>query len=344
MEEIRLTSFSSYGGCGAKLPAEYLDIVMHRLKKDSKDDILDLETMEDASVLEINDDLNILHTIDYFTPIVDDPYVFGQIVATNALNDIYAMGGIPTTALNLVEFPLDCLDLEVLAQIMKGGQDKTAEAGAKITGGHTLRGSGLKYGMAVLGMVKPEDMCRNSNAKVGDTLILTKPLGVGVIATALKRGVSTNEGVEKACKYMTQLNKESSEAMKEVGANACTDITGFGLVGHALEMARGSGVGINIDSAVVPCIEEAIELVENHPIDESICTNKNYFSRDVVLKGLPSKVTTDLLFSAETAGGLLISISSNKADALLDGMKNRGVGATPIGEVIEDTKSKINIS
>ncbi len=340
MEEIRLTSFSSYGGCGAKLPAEHLDALLSAIcggKTEGSTGSTGLETLDDAAIYKIGG-MTLLLTADFFTPIVDDPYTFGQIVAANAMNDIYAMGGTPLTILNLMEFPADQLNAEILTKIVKGGQDKALEAGARIVGGHTLRGSELKYGMAVLGSVESKDLCRNCTARAGDRLILTKPLGVGIIATAIKQGLASQKAIKTACRYMTQLNDKACSIMRETGVNACTDITGFGFIGHSLEMARGSSVGMKIEVDAIPYLKEAAELAEEMRIT---CLNRDYFSRHVDLLKKPSKIMLDLLYDPQTSGGLLISVSSKKADVLLNKMREQGVEAELIGNVVESPKGRL---
>jgi len=340
MDDIRLTSFSPFGGCGAKLPAGYLEMALHGLSNE-KGATRELKDLDDAAVYKLDDKSSLLYTVDYFTPVVDDPYTFGQIVATNAMNDIYAMGGQPLIALNIVEFPIDCLDADVLAKILKGGQDKVSEAGAEVVGGHTLKGSELKYGMAVLGKVENARLCRNSTAKLGDKLVLTKPLGVGIITTAIKRGIYDEKALKKACMHMTALNDRSAKAMCDIGANACTDITGFGLIGHALGMAKASGVGLRIDTNSVPRIPEAMKLIEGGVATSAACANRSFFSRDVLSSKGVSEAMLDLLYDPQTAGGLLISVSREKTDTLVKALKKQGVEAAIIGEVAGGHKGKI---
>jgi len=341
MEKIGLTHFSSFGGCGAKLPSEYLKVILESLKGETGEHVTGIESLDDAALYKITDDLSLLHTIDFFTPIVDDPYTFGQIAATNAINDIYAMGGEPIMALNLVEFPVECLGVDVLNEILRGGKDKIVEAGAIIGGGHTLRGSDLKYGLAVLGKVEPRNVCRNSTAKPGDKLILTKPLGVGIITTAIKKGLKDKNAIKKACEVMTMLNDKPAKLMKEVSANACTDITGFGLVGHALEMAKGSKLGINININSVPYLEEAAKLAEEGIASSAMCTNRKCFTEEVIQNSKFSETLLDILYDPQTAGGLLISLPGEKSDLLIQKLKENGVPAEIIGEVVKERVGKV---
>jgi len=341
MDDIRLTSFSPFGGCGAKLPAEYLEAVLRGFKDEKGDKLLvGIETLDDATVYKLGNKL-VLFTIDFFTPVVDDPYVFGQIAAANAINDIYAKGGVPLMALNLAEFPVDYLDIGVLDKILKGGKDKINEAGAIIAGGHTLKGSELKYGMAVMGVVKPNRLLRNSTAKPGDKLILTRPLGVGIISTAIKRGIADNAVIKKACGYMTALNDKSSDIMGEIGANACTDVTGFGLIGHALGMAKGSSVGIKIHTDSVPYIEEAIEFAKKGVSTNAACTNRSYFSGRVSLEKEVCSPMLDLLYDPQTTGGLLISVPTEKAGRMICEMQKQKIDAVLIGEVMKNQEGRI---
>ena len=203
--------------------------------------IVGMERAEDAGVYKLSDDLAIIQTVDFFTPIVDDPYMFGQIAAANALSDVYAMGGKPLTAMNIVCFPIKTMDISILREILKGGLDKMKEAGVTLVGGHSVEDSELKYGLSVTGTIHPLKVLTNVGAKVGDRLILTKPLGTGIINTAIKGGMATEDSIEMVTRYMASLNKKASEVMQEIGANACTDVTGFGLLGHAFEMIEGTG-------------------------------------------------------------------------------------------------------
>lgn len=341
MDEIRLTSFSQFGGCGAKLSAEHLNAILDSLSRSKKDEILKLEEMDDAAIYKISDDLTLVFSVDFFTPIVDDPYVFGQIAAANSLNDIYAMGGTPLMALNIVEFPMDDIDVHVLNRILEGGRDKAAEAGAMVVGGHTLKGMGVKYGLVVLGKVGKGNLRKRSDAKVGDKLVLTKPLGVGIIATAIKMGIADKGSVDAACKIMSELNDKSSSIMNAVGANACTDITGFGLMGHAIGMAKGSKVGIRLFADSIPYIKEALELANKGITPSAMCTNRNYFSKDVIPSGKVQKNILEIMYDPQTAGGLLISAPPKKAKRMISEMRKQGIEATIIGEVINTHIGKI---
>ncbi len=301
-----------------------------------------MEQAEDAGVYKLRDDLAIVQTVDFFTPIVDDPYEFGRIAAANSLSDVYAMGGRPLTALNIVCFPRNAMDISVLREVLRGGLDKMHEAGVILVGGHTVEDPELKYGISVTGTVHPDKVIHNHGAKAGDRLILTKPLGTGIISTAIKGGSASGEAIEKIVDSMTALNRKASELMQEAGTNACTDITGFGLLGHACEMIQDSDVGMIIDSAAVPFFPEAKELAEEGMIPGGLHRNRD-FRKDMV--DIDSKVPQylqDILFDPQTSGGLLIAVPEKKAPKLLEKLHKEGVNdAAIIGEVAADNKGRI---
>jgi len=276
-----------------------------------------MASLDDAGVYKITDDLAIIQTIDFFTPIVDDPYAFGQIAATNALSDVYAMGGRPLTAMNVVCFPAKSLDISVLKNILRGGLDKMSEAGVVLVGGHSIDDAELKYGLSVTGTVHPKRIVTNSGARAGDKLLLTKPLGLGIITTALKAGQVSEETAAKVTDCMATLNNKASELMQEIGVHACTDITGFGLLGHTCQLAEESQVGIKIHSASVPFFTEAEELAKMGFYPGGSHRNKEFYSRMVeIAPPVPSHVQ-DILFDAQTSGGLLISLAPKAAESLL---------------------------
>lgn len=292
-----------------------------------------MENSDDAGVYRISEGSAIVNTLDFFPPIVDDPYDFGQIAAANALSDVYAMGGIPRLAMNIVCFPKE-LDVEILNEILKGGLDKVSEAGALLLGGHSVEDSEIKYGMSVTGFVDPKDVKANSGAKAGDVLILTKPIGVGVVTSAVKAGKLGYAEAYEALSSMKTLNKASSRVMVEAGASACTDVTGFGLIGHAMEMAKASGVNIVIDSASVKVFPEALTLVKKRSCrPRSIAGVRDFLSGDVV-KGNIDEPLEMLMYDPQTSGGLLISIAEEKATALLSRLRNEGVDAFTAGKVV----------
>lgn len=303
----------------------------------SKDDnlIVGLETSDDAAVYKINDDLALIQTLDFFTPVVDDPYTFGQIAATNSLSDIYAMGGEPKLAMNIVCFP-DCLSPSVLTEILKGGYDKVVEAGALLVGGHSVVDEEPKYGLSVSGFVHPNKVYTNSNAKIGDILIITKQLGLGIINTAIKGQIVDSESYDEAVLVMTTLNKYGKQAIDKVGgANSVTDITGFGLLGHALEMAIGSEVTIKINSGSIPLVNNALEYASMGLVPAGSYDNRKYIGDRVkFLRKIPQAME-DILFDPQTSGGLLISIPKENGILILEELKNSPTKYAIIGEVVE---------
>lgn len=303
-----------------------------------------METSDDAGVYRISPDTALVQTVDFFTPVVDDPFVFGQAAAVNSLSDVYAMGGKPLTALNLVCFPKDKMDGSVLEGILKGGADKMKEAGVVLVGGHSVVDPELKYGLAVTGIVHPEKVVRNVGAKSGDVLILTKPLGVGILTTAVKFKKISNEGLEQVCKVMLELNRAASEAMMEVGVHACTDITGFGLLGHLSEMARGSGVTVEIQASSVPVLEEARKLIKKKIFPGGLTKNKNFYGQYVtVSKDVPPDLL-EILYDPQTSGGLLIAVPEEKSRLLLSLLHERGLKiSSVIGKVVGTSSGEIGI-
>ena len=290
----------------------------------------------------LSEDLAIVQTVDFFTPIVDDPYTFGQIAAANALSDVYAMGGKPITAMNIVCFPSKTLDISILRDILRGGLEKLREAGVVLVGGHSVDDEELKYGLSVTGTIHPGKVMTKSGARAGDKLILTKPLGTGIINTAAKGGVASEETIANVTRSMSALNRTASEVMQEIGCNACTDITGFGLLGHACEMIQSSEVGLKIRASSVPIFAEAVEFARMGMIPGGTYRNKVFRSRMVkVADGLPDYML-DILFDPQTSGGLFISVSTPKADILLSGLHKAGVlEAAIVGEVVAQPRETI---
>ena len=301
-----------------------------------------MESLDDAGVYKLSDDLAIIQTIDFFTPIVDDPYDFGQITVANALSDVYAMGGKPLTAMNVVCFPINKLDISILKDMLKGGIDKMKEAGVTLVGGHSIDDAELKYGLSVTGTVHPERLVTNSGAKAGDKLILTKPLGTGIISTALKAGKVSKQTAAKVAKYMAALNKKASELMQEVGVHACTDITGFGLLGHACQLARNSQVGIKINPISVPVFAEVEEFAKAGFCPGGLHRNREFYGKMVKFsKQIPDYIQ-DILFDPQTSGGLLISLAPETTELLVKKLQKAGVqDAIIIGEVIGKPTGKI---
>ncbi len=305
--------------------------------------MLGSENFSDASIFKLNDDIAIVQSLDFFTPLVDDPYAFGQIAAANSLSDIYAVGARPITALNIVSFPVKDLPMDMLKTILKGGMDKIYEAGALIVGGHSIEDQEPKYGLSITGIVHPEKFIANNNAAPGDILILTKPLGIGILATALKVGLLNDDLVKTLIEIMSSLNKEASEAMIKVGVSSATDITGFGLIGHAIEMATASNVTLCIDSKKVPIIEGALDFANIGMIPEGDYENKKHYKDFIKINNSVDRNIQDILFDAQTSGGLLISVNENNADILLDILHDKGIKHSSIIGTVEAGKPSVII-
>jgi selenide,water dikinase len=301
-----------------------------------------MESLDDAGVYKISDDLAIIQTIDFFTPIVDNPYDFGQIAVANALSDVYAMGGKPLTAMNVVCFPIKKLDISVLQDILKGGIDKMMEAGVILVGGHSIDDAELKYGLSVTGVVHPEKMIANDGARVGDKLILTKPLGTGIISTALKAGKVNKDLVAVITKSMATLNKIASEHMQKVGVNACTDITGFGFLGHACQLIENSDTGMKVNSRSIPVFAEVAEFAKKGLCPGGLRRNMEFYGKLVEFSGQVPDYMRDILLDPQTSGGLLISVAAEKAELLLSRLKKAGISEVAIvGEIISQPAGKI---
>ena len=303
------------------------------------------EHAEDAGVYKLSAELALVQTIDFFTPTVDDPFTFGQIAAVNALNDVYAMGAKPLTAMNIVCFPIKTMDKSVLREVLRGGLDKMREAGVLLIGGHSVEDNEIKYGLSVTGVIHPDKVLFNRGAKAGDSLILTKPLGTGIISTAIKAEEASSDMVTKAISCMTQLNKKTSEMMIAAGdIHACTDITGFGFLGHACEMIEGSDVGMNINSAAVPIFTGLQELVETGFVPGGLYRNKNFRISQIEAGNTCPTWILDILFDPQTAGGLFFSLPHKQAQKLVEKMHHSGIGdAAVVGEVVADHPGKIFI-
>ena len=306
--------------------------------------LVGFETADDAGVYKISPDLALVQTVDFFTPIVDDPYTFGQIAAVNALSDVYAMGGRPVSSLAMVCFP-EKGDLEVLGQILAGGLSKMVEAGCTVVGGHSIRDEEIKFGYAVTGTVHPDKVLLNGGAKAGDLLVLTKALGTGVISTAIKQGKAESAWIATATKSMTTLGKLAAEVAAEFAGNVhgATDITGFGLVGHVREMALASNVSVRIDSAKLPLLPGAIECVRAGYVPQGLKSNREFAERIVEYGPGVDETTKLILFDPQTAGGLLLSISAIEADPFVRAVQSRGGHATMVGEVLPRTDPLIAI-
>jgi len=304
--------------------------------------LVGLERADDSGVYKLSDDLAIIQTIDFITPIVDDPYTFGQIAAANALSDVYAMGGSPLTAMNVVCFPIQSQDISVLSDILRGGFDKLREAGATLVGGHSIDDPELKYGLAATGVIHPSRIVTKDGAKAGDKLILTKPLGTGAVSTALKGGIAGEEAVARIAASMTTLNKKASELMQEVGGHACTDITGFGLLGHACGMIDNGALGMEVHVSSIPLFPDALQFAQMGLFPAGTQRNREFRLNMIEQAYDIDDNMWNILFDPQTSGGLLISVPGKKAEVLLQNLYRHGVrDAAIIGQVIREPKGKI---
>lgn len=301
--------------------------------KSHPDLLVGMESSDDAGVYKINENTAIIQSLDFFTPIVDSPYDFGRIAAANALSDIYAMGGRPVTAMNIVCFPSDDLPEAVLKQTLEGGLDKINESGALLVGGHSVDDAEFKYGLSVTGLVHPEKILTNCGAGTGDRLILTKPLGLGVLATAVKGGIADGEALKIMVETAARLNREAADIGGRFCPTACTDITGFGLAGHVFEMARAGKKQICLYSASVPVIPQAREYAGMGMFPAGAYTNKKHFSDAVLIDGSVDDILADLMFDPQTSGGLAIALNAGRAEKCLSAMKDAGIEAAIIGEI-----------
>lgn len=297
--------------------------------------LVGFETGDDAGVYRLSDDLALVQTVDYITPVVDDPYLFGQVAAANSISDVYAMGGRPLTAMNCCNFPARNIDKAALRRILEGGYSKIKEAGATLVGGHTVRDDELKYGLSVTGLINPKRILTNAAARPGDHLVLTKPVGTGVIITGFRRGLVSDELLERAVGFMATLNKVACETMLEFDPHSCTDITGFGLSGHALGMARGSNVRMRIRFRDLPKYEESLELIEQGVATSVTAANLQVAQDYLIFSGDFTEAERWLVVDPQTSGGLLIALPAAQAPALVARLRERGVSvATDIGEVV----------
>jgi selenide,water dikinase len=304
--------------------------------------LVGLERADDAGVYRVSDELALIQTVDFFTPIVDDPYWFGQIAAANALSDVYAMGGTPKTAMNLVAFPVKQMDLSILRRIIQGGLDKLAEAGVVLVGGHSIEDKELKYGLSVTGFIHPARVLTKKNLRPGDRLVLTKPIGTGIVNTAIKAGMAPAELTERVTRLMAALNREAAAVMARFDVGACTDVTGFGLLGHLAEMVSGSGAGVRIFSDRVPVIPEALEFAAMGLIPAGAYKNREFREAMITFADSVGRTRQDVLVDPQTSGGLLICVSAGDAPEIIAALKEGGISASAdIGEVLEDPQEKI---
>ena len=319
--------------------------MLGNLKVDLPENTIGFESSEDCAVSPLDENHFLIQSVDFFTPIVDDPYTFGQIAAANSLSDIYAMGGMPLHALNIAEFPSDDLPLEILTEIMQGGLEITKQANIPILGGHTIKDTVPKYGLVVTGRVEKENLTLNSTAKAGDVLILTKPLGSGIIATAIKKDKAPKSIMEEAVNVMTKLNHGAAIAMNAVGVNACTDITGYGLLGHLLEMCKGSNVSVTLEFNEIPLIQGVYELAQKGFIPGGTKHNLDHVSSQVNFSKNISQEQQYILADAQTSGGLLISVAKEKAEDLQKTLtENNTLSSAVVGHVYNPAESTIYVN
>lgn len=305
--------------------------------------IVGLERADDAGVYRVCEELALIQTVDFFTPVVDDPYAFGQIAAANALSDVYAMGGVPKTAMNLVAFPVREMDLAVLRAILQGGIDKIREAEVVLIGGHSVEDKELKYGLSVTGFVHPRRVLTKKNIRPGDRLVLTKPLGTGIVNTAIKAGLAQPDLVERVTRTMAELNRRAAEQLSHFRVHACTDVTGFGLLGHLAEMVSGSGSSVRLTARAVPAFPEALDFARMGLIPAGAHRNREFREAMVEFgEGVPREMQ-DVLFDPQTSGGLLISLPAEEAEALCGQVRDQGGTAQEIGEVTAEPGERIRV-
>ncbi|HNX44745.1 MAG TPA: selenide, water dikinase SelD [Bacteroidales bacterium] len=317
-EPVKLTHFSHGMGCGCKMRPQYLEKILKSLPVPSDEKILvGTGSSDDAAVYRINDEQAVVQTIDFFTPIVDNPYDFGAIAATNAISDIYAMGATPLFALNVVAFPCKTLSPDILEQILKGASDKAAEAGIAVIGGHSIDDNEPKFGMTVTGIVHPARILANNHALPGDVIILTKPLGTGIISTALRKGIADSSDLAVAVKWMTTLNRQASETIREFDVHACTDVTGFGLAGHLTEITRGSGVEAEVHFSDMPFMPNVRKYAGLDAIPGGTRGNYDFYSAYINWDEELSLVERYMICDAQTSGGLLFTVPENQSEDLL---------------------------
>lgn len=342
IEDVKLTHMTKTAGWAAKIGPGTLAQVLGNLPKFHDENLLvGVETSDDAAIYKVNDELALIQTLDFFTPVVDDPYLFGQIAAANSLSDVYAMGGEPRTALNIVGFP-NCLDPEILGRILEGGASKVLEAGAILAGGHSIQDDEPKYGLSVTGFVNPNKIFKNYGSKPGDVIIITKQIGSGLINTAIKAEMAEKSQIDEVVTVMTSLNKKAKEVIENYPISACTDITGFGLAGHAMEMASSSDVTFEIDVNKVPYIDGALEMAKMGLVPAGTYNNKDYISKDVESYNI-EECYLDLMYDPQTSGGLLITLPESEVENIMRDFENKNMETKVaiIGKVIEKKEKSI---
>jgi len=300
-----------------------------------------IERLDDAGVYKISNDVAIIQTIDFITPIVNDPYTFGLIAAANSISDVYTMGGRPVTAMNVVCFPSDTLDVSILREILRGGLEQMNAAGVTLMGGHSVTDPQMKYGLSVTGVVHPDRLITNSGTRIGDSLVLTKPLGTGILSTALKNRLIDETSFAPVAKSMATLNKKAAELMMEMGVHSCTDITGFGLIGHASHLVQEGETGIELDFNSIPVFPEAFEFSRKEVYPGGLGRNRDFYSAQMEFKGKIPAFRSNLLFDPQTSGGLLISLQPEAASKLVAKLHNAEISAAIIGKVVHQAEHKI---
>ena len=334
--------FCKGGGCTAKLGAGVLSRVLGMLPRGPVDEnlLIGYDSKDDAAVYKVSDDVAIVQTLDFFPPMVDDPYIFGQIAATNALSDVFAMGGEVKTALNIVCFPED-MDLNILGKILQGGAEKVIEAGGTLAGGHSIADDGVKYGLSVTGVVHPDRIYANNRAEAGDVLVLTKKLGVGIICTANRIGEASEESMAEAVRSMTTLNKAAAEISGNYRVHACTDVTGFSFLGHLHEMLDGNH-SCQVFAEQVPVMQNALEYADEFYLTAAAQKNRNHVEQYVQFENIPFAME-EVLFDPQTSGGLLLAVHPEDAEAMLLEMKKAGLPAAIVGEITEKDEFEIYV-
>lgn len=339
--EVKLTKLASCAGCGAKVGAGTLCNLLEGFQTHYDERLLvGYDKSDDASVYQVSEELAIVQTTDFFPPIVDNPFMYGQIAATNALSDVYAMGGEPRLALNIMCIP-EKMDKDTVQEILRGGYAKAYEAGAIITGGHTIHGAEPIYGLAVTGFVQPDKVWTNSGARAGDVLILTKPLGVGILTTAAKAELVEQTLLDKLYVQMSTLNKYAHDVLVKYSVHACTDVTGFALLGHSLELAQGSGVTVHIKAQAVPYHQQAYEMAEMGFIPAGAYRNRDFAEASVKVVGDVARALQDICYDPQTSGGLLCAIPEAEAEACLAELRAVAADAAVIGYVTEQLEQAI---
>ena len=336
--------FCKGGGCTAKLGPGILERVLSRLPKPDKRDenlLIGYESSDDAAVYQVSPEVAIVQTLDFFPPMVEDPYLFGQIAAANALSDIYAMGGEVRTALNIVCFP-EKMDLNILGRIMQGGCEKVMEAGGTLVGGHSIADADVKYGLSVMGTIHPDRIFPNDGGEEGDVLLLTKPLGVGIVCTANRVGAASREAMDQALRSMTTLNRWGSEILRKYQVHGCTDVTGFGFLGHLKEML-GRGLSAEIDSLRIPRIPEALGYAEKFYLTAAAQRNRNHVGELVEFRGVPFAME-ELLFDPQTSGGLLAALPREEGEKALAELKRLGLPCDMVGKLTRNEEQKIIVA